>query len=68
MTKAERLKKAQIYLDKQKDRLVAPVPKKHVSHPESFREYLRNEIKAAEAAVDGLLLNDAATFVQEKKK
>ena len=53
------LKKALAYLNQQKDRLSAPVPEKHVGHPETYRQYLRNEIKAKEAQIEALKLGEA---------
>ena len=44
MTK-EKTQSLQRYVQALKDRLTAPVPAKHKSHPESYHNFLRNEIE-----------------------
>jgi hypothetical protein len=58
MTK-EKLKSLKTYKALLESRLAGPVPAKHVGHPESFKQFLRNElatvtVKLEDAKLDGV--------------
>lgn len=52
----DKLVKLKVYISSLKDRLAAPTPEKHKLHPESFKQFLRNEIATAEAKIEATKL------------
>jgi hypothetical protein len=52
----EKLKSLNTYLTHLKNRLSDPVPPKHQKHPESFKRWLRNEIKDVKDQLDAAAL------------
>lgn len=54
----EKLKKLEVYLSKQKDRLDSPIPNKHLTRPEQFKAFLRKEISEAKSRIDRVKLGD----------
>jgi hypothetical protein len=51
MTK-EKLASLTKYASTLKDRLNSPVPEKHVGHPETFKAFLKTELKTVETKLE----------------
>lgn len=49
-----RIKAAEAYLDKLKGRVLEPTPSKHLGHPETYKAYLENEVRLAQAKLERL--------------
>ncbi len=45
------------YLEHLKDRLKAPTPPKHANHPDTFRNFLNNEISIVTKQLDAAKLD-----------
>lgn len=52
----DQLAKLKVYVSSLKDRLSAPTPEKHKLHPETFKQFLRNEIATAESKIEAARL------------
>lgn len=60
MNNKESMIKAQKYADTIKARLDAPVPTKHASSEDTYREFLNRELKSAQRKIDSLKLEGTA--------
>ncbi len=53
----KKLVSLQAYRDKLKDRLAAEVPNKHVGHPDSYKAFLKNELRLIELKIEAAKLD-----------
>lgn len=52
--KHDKLEKLNKYATKLKDQLEAPLPKKHLNHPEEYKQFLKRELGTVNSQIEKL--------------
>jgi len=52
----DKLLKLEKYLSQMQDKLNSPIPPKHANHPESYKQFLRNEISTVKTKIESAKL------------